>query len=1693
MLSVNVASSEQSFTLDLNKLDVEVLKANKDVVEDMTALRHLNLPAILYNIRERALHDEPYTFLGNSVLVAVNPLKFIPDPVGALGSSDALKCPHPYAIAEVAFQQMKFGAGRREDRRDTPVNQSILVSGESGAGKTESSKMVLRHLVHRCVSDYDEGPTSHMDRRLLDSNPILEAFGNAATKRNHNSSRFGKFLKLHFAKTMTNKKTKLKICGASIETYLLERSRVTLHGEGERTYHVFYMFLAGATNEHREAFELDQQFILTKPRKRPADLPLPRKTTKSLRVSLDRLESNDKRSFRELCASLSTFDIPEKSDEDGLISQWDIFSILAAMLHLGNLRFVNDEDTSEGYVALIENTDPLEKASELLGVEEGYLRSVITERKVITSREEIITRRDAHSAKDATDALIKSLYVQLFEWIAKHLSEKLSGEMASKDETFFIGVLDIFGFEVFSVNDFEQLLINFTNEALQSSFKKQVLEAELELYASEGLQLPDDIDLYLSDDSPCMDLLRGANKRDPGILGTIDNEGRQPQPLDEKMCAHLHREFKGHPKFPAPHPLDQRTTFKILHFAGEVKYTVGSFLEKNSDRMPAEMNDLFKSSSHSLVNELFCDGSDDQSRNSTDRAAVRAGQNVRKLTTTIISRFREQMDMLLATLSGTRCSYIRCIKPNPLMIRETEGDEEESEEEKAKRWSKRDLLAKERAEREGDSGDWTEDSWFDGPFVAVQLENLGILETTKVLQMGFPTRVPFDVFVSSYKGLMPPEVLDVWRTIGGGHDRAFIKALFFAFHIEPTTYKLGLTKVFFRSGMLDQLGQVLDAAVEDVLDEEIVHRFRHSFARQLWRNLLAKISAAKEFEHLLMFCRKRNSASTIIQRLARRKRAELEAKAELARQRELKQKREQEEKKEQARLAAKREAEAKKAAAEAEAKKLREAAELKARAELESEMRRVAEEAAQKAAAEQAQAREYRLQAEKEEREARKREKAETKRTIAELGGEEAFRKQIEHEKSVSFSGAVKVQEFPKYFSDEHAMPVDLRAARKRAFEKPIVGDDLDDIAPTVRVVLSPESAAPLPSVEEELVHRKPRDSLARPNKPKRASISQTIKRVSSRLRRRSYAPTMADAKTDEEAARAKFALLRQGIPETALTKSGAALDLKRLACPAVEYCVDKGPARGERSFMSSSRGARSLFCLVNRKKHDDDDEPDTAQEDVPGHVILTSSGPRYSFAPCFVSVEGFELAYFESAKDDHNEMVGVTEIGRVHVGNIADIIRFNSGSTERKLDGVANISRALRLRVRDVLGYKLVLLFPDENMCTRVANHLERATNLWKAEAAALKQMGRGELRESVKVDEAKELFDSGRISSKAYKEAMLHQLSSETEYAQMQVAMFGEDGYDKRVQCPSCGAVNFLVEAGEDGEYKCHVCKDVLELPGAGDAHHRKSRINSTVFDKLDAEELSSIPPPPSFPITVQLADKSSLTVFEVDLLPHPRRYEKTQSRMYFYTFRCQYVEPIQDKNKDNVHHWFVDQPFEAFENLHNGLLGYAKEWGKELELPDFTDVEPQKTERDTAELRLNCLNDYMEEFLEAAKTQDFIFQAPPVRIFFNLRALKIAPLAPEELEDLRPAMEALDAFQRERKKWSQEIYELFINIVDIEPRLEATADADTVFNSIEHSIARLTYEQKSEVFRTGQRYMSILDSVNAHIERLLAALPP
>ncbi|CAM9621035.1 unnamed protein product, partial [Ectocarpus sp. 13 AM-2016] len=465
---------------------------NPKVVADMTSLHHIHEAGILHNLGQRAhIKDQKaYTFMG-TVLIAVNPLRRLEDPPMESFMNRPLnpETPHPYAIAELSYHQMRLGAGRKA------ANQSIIVSGESGAGKTESSKIILKFLTHRSV-----GGVTSLEQKVVDSSPILESFGNAKTLRNNNSSRFGKFLKMQFTRD------KYRLAGAFIETYLLEKSRVLTQCKGERNFHILYELVKGAA-------------------------------------------------------------------KSGLAKDLQMWKALGAVLHMSNVAFEGKDD-AQGEVAAVKDPAALKKLSALLGVETSLLEAMLTQREVKTMAETFTKKLELQDASLTRDAIVKSLY---------------EGEESLP----FIGVLDIFGFENFDTkNEFEQLLINFTNESLQDTFNKQVFSNELRLYEEEG------IDVVVSscpDNEECLKMLSSKPK---GIIPSLDSVCSEPKPTDARYLDGLHKTYVRHQHFPRTKPKDMRECFSVKHYAGTVKYTVEGWVERNMDSIPVAFAASLGTSTH---------------------------------------------------------------------------------------------------------------------------------------------------------------------------------------------------------------------------------------------------------------------------------------------------------------------------------------------------------------------------------------------------------------------------------------------------------------------------------------------------------------------------------------------------------------------------------------------------------------------------------------------------------------------------------------------------------------------------------------------------------------------------------------------------------------------------------------------------------------------------------------------------------------------------------------------------------------------------------------------------------------------------------------------------------------------------------------------------------------------------------------
>ena len=581
---------------------------NEDRLDDLTNLSYLNDPAVLNTIHCRYQDNIIYTYSG-LVLVSLNPycdLGLYGDSLiqAYSGKSRGELEPHLFAVSEDAFRTMQ---------RDQK-NQSIIISGESGAGKTISARYVMRYFASAANSHLsnDQSKTSILiESRVLASNPILEAFGNAKTTRNDNSSRFGKYVQIFFNQND-------EIVGAAIKTYLLEKTRVTKQSPGERNYHIFYQLIEGSEKELKDKLYLsglkwdDFEYL------------------KMAGCSIENV--SDAKEFALTQKSMKT------AGFSGDV-QLKLFRILSAILHLGNLKF----QESEGAATIQNSNEYLKKFSELLGFEDKTeeLARLFTRKLLVTKLESVEILLTPKQAEEAKDAVAKFLYSKVFDFIVKKLNELLSpteengGDARAKNR--FIGVLDIYGFEKFDKNSFEQFCINYANEKLQQEFNQQVFKLEQELYEREEIMWSF---INFSDNQPCIDLIEIKG----GILDLLDEECRFPNGGDqsflEKIKAEIPKKGTTISGYLGNGPLENPGTFTINHFAYNVAYSVDGFLEKNRDLIPMEIIQILKD----------------------EEIIEMPSQQISKSTTG--SSFRDSLSDLMKIIQSTQVHYIRCIKPN---------------------------------------------------------------------------------------------------------------------------------------------------------------------------------------------------------------------------------------------------------------------------------------------------------------------------------------------------------------------------------------------------------------------------------------------------------------------------------------------------------------------------------------------------------------------------------------------------------------------------------------------------------------------------------------------------------------------------------------------------------------------------------------------------------------------------------------------------------------------------------------------------------------------------------------------------------------------------------------------------------------------------------------------------------------------
>ncbi|KAF7682884.1 putative myosin heavy chain [Astathelohania contejeani] len=564
-----------------------------DRKEDMALLSHLNEPAVLHNLRQRFFANMIYTYSG-LFLIAMNPYCEVNLYTTAQVKKYAEKRkdelpPHIFAIANEAYSNMI----------SSQKDQSILITGESGAGKTVNTKKVIQFLTTICSSNSNVDNT--IEQQILVANPVLEAFGNAQTIKNDNSSRFGKFIKIEFHGN--------KITGAYIDKYLLEKSRVTIQNPNERNYHIFYQLITGGSPELLSRLKLIPDlnaYAYTK-------------NTNHIVPGI-----SDKKEFENLLACMNTLEFTSEEKES-------IFSLVAVVLHLGNIKFVEKNDQAE-----IVDMTPVENACGLLGISALDFAECVLHPLSKAGNEVVLNRRSKAQACSVIEALARLIYERLFDWIFDLVNRCLH---KVKSHGPSIGVLDIAGFEIFKTNGFEQLCINYTNEKLQQFFNQHMFILEQEIYKREGLDW-EYIDFGL-DLQPTIDLIEKNNPI--GIFSFLDEECVMPRGSDETFLHKLEQNIKS-PKFKAQ---SRDSGFELMHYAGKVEYKVQGWLQRNRDSSFENLDNLLKASNVGFIFEK------------------KMHINVKKgYFRTVAQIYKEQLANLMRQLGKTEPHFVRCIVPN---------------------------------------------------------------------------------------------------------------------------------------------------------------------------------------------------------------------------------------------------------------------------------------------------------------------------------------------------------------------------------------------------------------------------------------------------------------------------------------------------------------------------------------------------------------------------------------------------------------------------------------------------------------------------------------------------------------------------------------------------------------------------------------------------------------------------------------------------------------------------------------------------------------------------------------------------------------------------------------------------------------------------------------------------------------------
>uniref|UniRef100_A0A673HDW0 Myosin-11-like n=1 Tax=Sinocyclocheilus rhinocerous TaxID=307959 RepID=A0A673HDW0_9TELE len=734
--------------ITVNKDDIQKMNPPKfSKVEDMAELTCLNEASVLHNLRERYFSGLIYTYSG-LFCVVVNPYKMLPIYSEKIiemykGKKRHEVPPHIYSITDNAYRNMM------QDRED----QSILCTGESGAGKTENTKKVIQYLAVVASSHKGKKDTSagELEKQLLQANPILEAFGNAKTIKNDNSSRFGKFIRINFDVTGF-------IVGANIETYLLEKSRCIRQAKTERAFHIFYYMVAGAQDKLREELLLENF-----------------NNYRFLSAGHVQITGNqDDEMYEETMEAIDImgFTVEERTD---------VLKVVSTVLQLGNIEFKKERNQEQ---ATMPDNTAAQKVCHLQGINvTDFTRAILTPR-IKVGREVVQKAQTKEQADFAIEALAKATYERLFRWILLRVNKAL--DKTKRQGASFLGILDIAGFEIFEDNSFEQLCINYTNERLQQLFNHTMFILEQEEYQREGIEW-NFIDFGL-DLQPCIELIERPNNP-PGILALLDEECWFPKATDVSFVEKLCNTHVNHTKFAKPKQLKDKTEFSVLHYAGRVDYNAIAWLTKNMDPLNDNVTALLNNSSSPFVQDLWKDGqyqlyitvlhqkSDrvvglETIAKMSDSLAPGASKTKKGMFRTVGQLYKESLAKLMTTLHNTQPNFVRCIIPNH-----------------EKRAGK-----------------------LDAHLVLEQLRCNGVLEGIRICRQGFPNRIVFQEFRQRYE-ILAPSAIPKGFMDGKQACCLMIKYL----DLDPNLYRIGQSKIFFRTGVLAQLEEERDLKITVII------------------------------------------------------------------------------------------------------------------------------------------------------------------------------------------------------------------------------------------------------------------------------------------------------------------------------------------------------------------------------------------------------------------------------------------------------------------------------------------------------------------------------------------------------------------------------------------------------------------------------------------------------------------------------------------------------------------------------------------------------------------------------------------------------------------------------------------------------------------------------------------------------------